>query len=629
MKIEVTTASKQAQSLTSVPAAIYVVTQDDIRRSGVTSIPEALRMVPGVQVARSTANQWVVTIRGFEGRYANKLLVLIDGRSVYSPLFSGVNWDAQIVNMDDIDRIEVIRGPGGSLWGANAVNGIINIITKSAEETQGNTASVRTSTDEPENMVVQHGGKFGPQAFYRVYAKLFNVASLNMLNGDSAQDKWRSSSAGFRTDWSKKSDAFSFSGSYVNSNEGETQIEPLLTPPYSEQVLVHNRDVNWNLVGRWERSSGYAKGTALQISYDHVSRLSGEITERRDNLRLDFQQPLRISSTNNLIWGLGYYSTKDHTVGSDLVIMNPQRASDTVYSGFVQDEIQLRNHLQLSVGTKVEHNSYTGWEFQPSGRVSWTPSSKQTLWASVSRAVRTPNRIDADSTVNYTVLPGDLVNPPIQTVVFGNKHLKSESVIAQELGWRYIPSAHLSIDVAVFYNKYDRLLSTEIGTPFMDAAPFPHLIVPITWGNKLNAETHGLEISGQYQAAANWRLNPAITIYSARYFLDQGSTDPNNASAQRKGSTPNYQFSLRSLLDLPNRMQFDTSLYYVDKVDVESVAPYARLDVRLGWNPNRLTTLSVGAQNLLTLRHREAFTSGFEATTLVERSFFLSLNVRF
>ncbi|MBX7131627.1 MAG: TonB-dependent receptor [Fimbriimonadaceae bacterium] len=628
MNIEVTTASKKAQSLTEVAAAIFVVTAADIQESGATSVPDALRMVPGVQVAQMNASMWAISIRGFNSRYANKLLVLIDGRSVYTPLFSGVYWDALEVNMDDIDRIEVIRGPGGALWGANAVNGIINIITKNAAETQGGQISQSTSTTSPSDTQVRYGGKLGENGFFRVYARHFKVDNLQLDMGGKADDGWQSLRAGFRADWKTDKDTFMVTAGGNSSHLGQTSGFPVFVEPFVSLTDSRFPVSNYNVVGKWDHRAGADSSQTLQLYYDHSERQMPEVHEKRRTFDADFQSEHRLSARNRLVWGLGYRHTEDETSWRDGVSFNPAGRSTSLYSIFLSDEHALSDRLRLTLDAKIEHNDYTGWELQPSARLLWTPSKSQTVWASASRAVRTPSRADSDSVIGVSTMPTDAGIPGIITLL-GNSNFESEEVTAYELGWRTQASENLFIDVAAFYNSYRNLRTFEPETPFPVMSPTPHLVLPYRYSNRMTAETAGLEVAAFWNPRSNWNLNASYSLFSDHYSLD-GSGDPFGLTgSERLGSTPRHQFSIKSSMNFKYGLQFDTLMYYVDKLSGQSIPAYARVDLRLMWKPHASCDISLGVQNLFNQRHREMSSTLFERTSEVERNFYLKATWRF
>lgn len=629
MKIEVTTASKSAQSLSSVAAAIYVVTAEDIERMGATNIPDALRMVPGVQVAQIDASKWSITIRGFNSRFANKLLVLVDGRSVYTPLFSGVYWDALEVDMQDIDRIEVIRGPGGALWGANAVNGIINIITKNAADTQGTQGYVQSGTASPVDGGVRYGGQIGPDAYYRVYARYFRIDGLELDNGMPADDGWQALRAGFRADFKSASgDTFMISAGGNSAHQGQVSAYPELLPPFGTMLFQRYPVSNWNIVGRWEHQSSANSTQSLQISYDHSHRVFPEVDERRNTLDIDFQSDHQIGKNHHLVWGLGYRTTRGDTQPG-LVSFDPADRTTSLYSAFVSDEWAIRDDLHLTLGSKFEHNSYTGWEVQPSARIAWTPNTNQTWWASAARAVRTPSRADVDSILPIRAFMSDAGLPTLISL-FGNKDFKSEEVITYEIGYRNQPNAAFFIDLTAFYNIYHHLRTFEPETPYVAGDPIPHLVLPYRYSNKMKAETAGIEAAAFWKPSSNLNFAFSYSLLSTKYMLDADSQDPFSLSgSERQGSAPRHQFSMRATYDFAPKFQFNAALYYVGKVWGSDIPSYARVDAGLTWHPSKHFSLTLGAQNLLNQRHREMGNILYEQPTQVERNVYLRLGWRF
>jgi len=629
MKIEVTTASKSAQSLSSVAAAIYVVTAEDIERMGATNIPDALRMVPGVQVAQIDASKWSITIRGFSSRFANKLLVLIDGRSVYTPLFSGVYWDALEVDMQDIERIEVIRGPGGALWGANAVNGIINIITRNSSETQGTKGYVQSGTSSPVDGAIRYGGQLGADAYYRVYARYFRIDGLELDSGVNAEDGWQALRAGFRADIkSATGDTFMVSAGGNSSHQGQVSAYPDLLPPFGSMLFQRYPVSNWNIVGRWERQSRSNSTQSLQLNFDHSHRVIPEVDERRDTFDVDFQSDHQIGKSHRLVWGLGYRTTRDDT-RSGLLSFDPADRTTSLYSAFVSDEWTLRDNLRLTLGSKFEHNDYTGWEVQPSARIAWTPNPNQTVWASAARAVRTPSRADVDSILPIRAFMSEAGVPALITL-FGNEDFKSEEVITYEMGFRHQPSATLFADLTAFYSIYHNLRTFEPETPFMLDDPIPHLVLPYRYSNKMKAETAGIEAAVFWMPTSGLNLALSYSLLSTKFTLDSDSQDPFALSgSERQGSSPRHQISMRASYDIAPKFQFNAALYYVDKLWGQDIPAYARVDAGLTWHPNKHFSLTLGAQNLLNQRHREMGNVLYEQPTQVERNVYLRLGWRF
>ena len=471
---EVTLVSRKGEKLFDTAAAVYVITHEDIHRSGATNIPDALRMIPGVQVAQISANKWAISIRGFNEEFANKLLVLIDGRNVYTPLYGGVYWDMQNVMLDDVERIEVVRGSGGTLWGANAVNGVINIITKSAKDTQGTLVTAAGGNELLGMGSARYGGKLNENTYYRAYSMYFDRDNGKRPNAGDAADGWNVLSGGFRIDSDKsQNDSLGLQGDIFNGNVGQMGTEYSFSSPFS-QSFNHESDIKGgNILGRWKHSFSESSGLALQTYYDRTERHEKLFAETRDTYDIDFQHNFQLSDGQALIWGLGYRFSTDNFAGTTSTFMDPQRRDLHLYSCFVQDEITLvENRLKTTVGVKLEHNSLSGFEYQPSARLAWTPNNSNIVWASVSRAVRTPTRMDRDIQYIVSVTPGA---PPIAVEAFGNGEVRTEKVMSYELGYRVIPAEKLFFDFAAFFNQYRDLRSWETGSAGFDATPVPHI----------------------------------------------------------------------------------------------------------------------------------------------------------
>ena len=460
VNIKVTSVTKKETSLEDSPAAVTVVTQDDIRRFGITSIPEALRLVPGMDVAQVNSHEWAVSVRGFNGEFANKLLVLVDGRSIYTTAFGGVVWGMQEVVMEDLDRIEVIRGPGGSLWGANAMNGVINIITKSAKETQGGLITTTVGTEDQPSTTIQYGGQLATNLYYRAYVKYFNRDEFVDSTGAAAPDPWSGIQGGFRLDWEPSTeDKVTLQGDYYEHRVNESQNFPNLLLPYVPNGEVVNHDSGGNLLGRWTHEISDTSGLSVQAYFDHFSPEQLGVQYSSDTIDLDAQHNFALGSRNDILWGLGYRHISDSLRPSSYLTFNPTSQEEQLFSSFVQDEITLvRERLKLTIGSKFEHNDYTGFELEPSGRLLWTPTQHQTIWSSLSRAVRTPSRAERSEQVNIAELPPSATSPAVLLPAFGNTGLESEQLFAYELGYRLELAKRWSLDVAGFYNKYDELI---------------------------------------------------------------------------------------------------------------------------------------------------------------------------
>ncbi len=631
MNIRVTSVSKRTQKVADAAAAVYVITQEDIRRSGATNIPEALRLVPGVQVARIDENKWAISSRGSNGRFANKLLVLIDGRSVYTPLFSGVYWNVQDVMLEDVDRIEVIRGPGATLWGANAVNGVINIITKSAKATQRTLATAGGGTELRGFTGVRYGGTIHDDTYYRGYAKYFNVgASTNPFVTD-ASDNWDSLRAGFRSDWAPRGpDSVTFQGDIYRSHYGETLTVPTLNAPYSDTFANRGGISGGNILGRWTHDFANAS-TALQMYFDDTNISDNFLfTDHQKIFDIDFQHSFHPTASQVFIWGVGYRSIADNNGSSFTVSLLPSHQTLNQFSGFAQDEISfLDKRVQLTIGSKLEHNGFTGLEVEPNARVLWNITTNQSVWTAVSRAVRTPALTERGlRLISQVVPPGSPSNPtpfPAEVAVFGSDQFQPEDLLAYEVGYRIQVANNVSADIATFYNNYTHLRSAEPGAPFVEPTPAPlHLVVPFVASNKMHGGTYGAEIFTEYKVIPRWKLSGSYSYLQMDIRKDTTSMDPipDNPGL----SSPRHQFYVRSSLDLFRRLQHDVTVRYVDDLAGINIPRYYSVDTHIGYALPRSFEVSVGSQNLLNHQHLE-FIPDFISTapTTVKRSIYGSI----
>lgn len=614
LNTEVVSVTKRLEKRAEVAAAVYVITQEDIRRAGVTSLPDALRLAPGLEVARIDANKWAVGIRGFASRLSRSMLVLIDGRSVYSPLFAGVYWEVQDTLLEDVDRIEVIRGPGGTVWGANAVNGVINIITRKARETQGGLLMGGAGSEEQGFGGVRYGGQIGQEVFYRVYGKGFQRdAAFHSTVPDF--DDWRMGQVGFRTDWEgQRSDSVTVQGDLYMGESGQRTALTTLVPPATTTVQQDTDLAGGNLLGRWQHVFSPTSDLALQLYYDHTYRREPTFRESRHTFDLDVQHRARIPWQQEIIWGLGYRVTSGDTAAIPTIAFIPRRRTDQLFSAFVQDEIRLfAEQLRLIIGSKAEHNDYSGLEFQPSARLLWTPAPRHAVWAAVTRAVRTPSRVEHDLTLTGLLEP----RTPTFTRVTGSDAFVAEKFLGYELGYRLQPVPRLSLDVATFYNRYSDLLGVEPGTPFTETTPLPRRIVPFLLRNSLHGEGYGVEFVADWQPFDWWRMSGVYSYLHLNLSRDQDSRDTTSVRST-EGSVPQHQLSLRSFMTLPGHLEFDLIWRYVDSLTSQRIGSYITLDARLGWRPLRHVTISVVGQNLLEDHHAE-FGAGSSGNTEIER----------
>ncbi|MFQ5478634.1 MAG: TonB-dependent receptor plug domain-containing protein [Candidatus Binatia bacterium] len=624
MAIEVYSVAKRVRSLGDSAAAAYVLTNEDIRRSGATSIAEALRLVPGVQVARIDSNKWAITVRGFNERFANKLLVLIDGRSVYTPLFAGVYWDQQDTLLEDVDRIEVIRGPGGTLWGANAVNGVINIITKDAGDTQGGLVAGGMGTEENSFAGFRHGGRLGERAHYRVYAKHFDRDNFTSADRGNTDDEWNVGRGGFRIDWraTDVDDVTVHGDMYEGSSGSKTTFASLGAPGFTETEVTDSNIAGGNVLAAWKRKQSEESELRLQFFYDRTERRDRvSLTEYRDTIDLEFQNSLAVGSAHEFIWGLGYRFGSDEIDNSTTLTFAPSSREIHLFSAFIQDDMSfVGDRLRLTLGSKFEHNDFTGFEVQPNARFLWKPADHQTLWGAVSRAVRTPSRAEVDLRIDSTILPPGSLGPGTPATIvalFGERDYDSEKLLAWELGYRMQASSEFFVDIAAFYNDYDdlRSLAQRPSDP-----PFPedtHLVLPFFAGNFIHGETYGVEVSTDLRLSDNWRLNAGYSYIDINLTREaEAATDTISEGAE--GASPHHQFVARSFFDLGRNLEVDGTLRYVDNLPSEGVSSYLALDARLGWRPSESLELSLVGQNLFDGSHTEFAPSAFVSSEATE-----------
>jgi iron complex outermembrane receptor protein len=624
MNIEVTSVSKKEQKMSQVAAAIFVITEEDIQWSGATTIPDLLRMVPGLDVAQINSNTWAITARGFNLQFANKLLVLIDGRAVYTPLFGGVYWDTQDVPLEDIARIEVIRGPGGSVWGANAVSGVINIITKKAGDTKGALLTGGGGTLEGSG-TVQYGGNLREDTSYRVFTKYLDIDHFPGLTGQNGHDGWHLLHGGFRVDtnWSTK-DSLTVQSDLYAGSEGAAIVHSSLNPPDNEIAFRVSPLSGGNVLSRWHHVFSSRSDTTVQFYFDRYARSGPEAREVRNTFDFDFQHHFAWGARQDLVWGGGYRHTGDSTIGTIDQSFTPADFGGEFFNMFFEDQIALKpDRLSLSVGTKLENGYFTGFDLQPSARVAWTPSEHETFWAAVSRASRTPSRRDTDLNAVLAALPG-----PTELVLLGNPKVKTEHVVAYELGYRTEPSNRLSIDTTTFVNTYFGLQSIEPQPSFFQQNP-PLMIVPESFANKLHGTTEGIELSAKWKVTDRWTLSPGYSFLQMNLHRDTGSQDTMTIT-DTEGTSPHHEAQLRSHVDLSRGFTWDANIYFVDRLPAPLIASYTKLDSQLTWQVAERMGFSVVGQNLLQDHHTE-FNDQLQSvnSSLVKRSVYIKFTWRF
>jgi iron complex outermembrane receptor protein len=585
-EIEVSSVSKRPERLADAAAAVYVITHDEIARSGALTIAEALRLAPNLQVARINASTYAISARGSNNSSANKLLVLIDGRTVYTPLHSGVFWDTQDVLLEDIDRIEIISGPGGTLWGANAVNGVINIRTRSAQQTRGSFAQATAGSDE-RGVGARHGLGLGDDTSVRLYAKAMRHDASRNAAGAELGDAWNLNQVGFRGDGVRSASQWTLQG---DTYQGRAQA-----------TGSPDRKVSGaNLIARWNRDMGDGAALQVQAYLDHYSRSQpGLFTEDLDTFDIDLQHSVPLGSGHELVWGGGLRQQHDRTTGGALLAFVPADSRLRLGNVFVQDTMPLAERVKLTLGVKLERNSYTGLEVQPNVRLAWKVDERRLLWSAVSRAVRTPSRLDRDLFIFVNL------GPPYNGTLNGGADFVSERLTAYEIGYRAQPTASTSYSISAYYNDYDRLRSIE-----------PDGAGTFVLGNKVLLRAAGIELWGNTQVNDRWRLTFGYSRLQERWRFAAGSADPGSPSAG--GNEPRYKATLRSTFTLPRDISLDLGLRVIGALPNPPVPSYVALDLRIAWQMSPDVELSIAGFNLTDAAHVE-FGSGPAASEVRRR----------
>lgn len=604
--IEVTTASREPERVMRTAAAIHVITQEDIQRAGATTIPDALRLAPGVEVAQGDSHTWSVGIRGFGSNLTRNVLVLIDGRSVYTTLLAGTYWEVQNVVMDDIDRIEIIRGPGGTIWGPNAVDGVINIITKNTKDTHGTMVSAGGGDLDQGFMNARYGGSSG-DVDYRVYGLGFDRGPQYHPDGIKF-DRWRALQAGFRADWAKTAaDSFTLQGDVYDEGAGTVVSIANYSQPYSQTVYGTEQLSGGNILGRWQRTYGEGTDFQLQAYYDRTNRHQPNFADLRDTFDFDFLDHLRMPGHQQISWGLGArYSRGYNPVVVPGLTFEPTHRTDSLLTAFLQDEISLINQrLTFTFGTKFLRTNFTGWQLQPTGRLLWTPTKRQSLWAAYTHAVRTPS----DAEQNFTLLgfTGQVVNGlPFFARFNPNPDFESEQLNGYEIGYRLFLSQSLYLNASAFYNHYNGLVSEDItGAAFLETNPGPpHLLLPAHFGNGLLGTTKGVEFDPEWRPVPFWRLRAAYSYLQLDVKKAPNSMDIGTGPSI-EGSSPKHQLSLQSGIDFAKVFSFDLTFRYVGALPAFQVHAYSTADARFDWQMNRQFKFSVVGRNLLQPYHFE------------------------
>jgi iron complex outermembrane recepter protein len=622
--IKVTSVTKEPEEVWRTSAAIYVITQEDIRRSGVTTIPDALRLAPGVEVAQMDSDHWAVAIRGFNSQFSRYLLVLIDGRNVYSPLQGGVYWEFQMVPLADVDRIEIIRGPGGTIWGPNAVNGVVNIITKNAKDTHGSLLTAGGGNIDRGSGEYRYGGSVGSNLNYRVYGMGFDRGPEYHSDHDPF-DSWTSGEAGFRADWSDDAnDSLTFEGDIYKADDGLRTSIASYVPAFQGNVDGDEDGSGGDISGRWERTFEGGSNVAVQGYFERTNLLTPQLGEIRNTFDLDFVHSLALGKRQGIVWGLGMdLSPRDFIQTVPTVNILPHHLTDGTYSGFVQDNIAItRNRLWLTLGSKIVDDNYTGLELEPSARILWTPGPRESAWAAVTRAVRTPSDLDEGLQLTGLLTTTPL---PIYVQILGDGRFFSEQMVGYEAGYRSLLASNFYLDVATFHNDYNYVESYGSGSPYAETQPL-RVIVPFPYVNGLMGSTNGFEITPDWKLKRWWDLKGSYSFLNMDLRTRPGFIDTGVATTD-EGSSPQNEIVFQSQFNLPKRLEFDPTYRYVSSLPALSIPAYGTADLHIGWRATQHLELSVTGENLLQPRHAE-FSESVGPPVEIERSGFAKITLR-
>jgi iron complex outermembrane recepter protein len=608
MKITVTSAGKKSQLITETAAAIYVITADDIRRSNTSTLTELLRQVPGIQVAREATGEWSISIRGFNDKHANKLLVMIDGRTLYSPLYAGVEWDVHDTMMEDISRIEIIRGPGASLWGANAVNGVINIITKPANETLGGLVAYQVGALENGTLAVRYGGTIDQNTRYRLFSKYFNRRSLQDAAGNTPYGGWTSIRQGGRLDWSPTStDLVVISGEWSLSNLREVDDEiTSFSPPFESMVQEHDRAKTSFVLTQWNHKARNGSEFDVRFFYDRNRQYDGLGHDKDESIEtsdVEFDQHVKLRGRHDLVWGGGFRQVRDTIRPAFDSGFTPASRTARTYNGFVQDEIAvLHDSIRLTAGSKIEWNSFSKLEVQPTGRVLWAPALKHSVWTAASRAVRVPSRNEHDQYELDSISENEDGNLEYDLLV-GSPAFRPEKLTSFEAGYRFVPTRRFSLDVASFYNVYDDLQTIERGDAAFTTSPFAGIMTPLVRANNARGRVVGAEVT------AFWTVNAMIQLsgnYSRLHMQLHAKPETNDEDAEGfEGKNARNLLYARVYADLPQKVDVTGELRYVGVIPGEEVPGYAEANIHVSRVIRAGLSLRFTLDNLIHSRHAE------------------------
>lgn len=620
-KIEITSVSKKEQKLSDTATAVYVITQQDIRNSTATNIPELLQTVPGLDVARINGSRWAISARGFNGFFQDKMLVLVDGRSVFDPLFSGVLWSEQDLMLEDIERIEVIRGPGSTMWGTNATNGIINIITKPAKETQGTLVSAGIGNDERSSASVRYGGKLGKSSSFRIYSKYNDDGPAGTLNEQPSHDSSRFVRGGFRIDGSaSQQDSFMLEGQGFSGTTGTDSLGFSYNPPFTPNYINNMGQEGENLLGRWTHKSFDGSETTFQASYAHATHPEIGLDVNGDVASVTIQHEMTLASRHDLVAGIEYDFKNARTSSlHNLAWWDPSNPTTSTASTFIQDELLFANgNIRVTAGLRLEHNNTSGFGLDPNARILWKLPALNTIWLAYSHASLNPGPDDTALQLNLAAFPGQSGTQVLRLT--GNPNINPEQLNAFELGYRIQPVSKISFDVATFYNRYADLIAPEGEQPFLEAGPPPRLIVPLVQQNDVKGSSFGGEF------VAKWALIKVLSLTAAYSFIEldmrQSPTVFGNSANELNGAAPRHQLAVASSAKLSSTLTLNTTIGFVDRRTSQNVPGYTHLDSGIVWRPLQAGEFRVGSENMFNKEHIEFIDPQAGLSTRLGRSFY-------
>jgi iron complex outermembrane recepter protein len=599
--LQVTSVQRKPELLKDTVAAVSVITADEIGASGATSVPALLRRVPGIHVAQLDASQWAIGIRGFTNSVARSQLALMDGRSLYTPLFAGTFWDVQNAFPETVDRIEAVRGPGGTLWGANAVNGIVNIISKTAKDTQGGLVVLGGGNQERAFGRVRYGDRWGDKGAYRLQGMYFNRAAGH-LPGSEGYDAWHMYQGGFRTDWELDASAIlTVEGNLYSGRAGRRAVFATFQAPYV-QTLEQDADLSGGyLRTRWNRPVSDGREITVQAYYDRTNRREPNFAEDRDTFDVDASYRFALPGRHEVVAGLGYRVSEGRTTSAPTLTFVPPDQADNLFSAFVEDTFQVvPGRLRLIGGTKLERNDYSGFELQPSVRLSFSASERHGVWLALTRAVRTPTRFDRDLVLNIAVAPGT----PAFARLLGDPRFETERSLVCEGGYRGQLSDRLSVDLSAFYNRYPNLVSYEGGAPFLETG---RLVIPLRTANGTKGTVSGAEVSSDVRPSRHLLLRAAYSYLNMQVSPQLSSNDTGSSAVE--DASPRHQVMMSSTANLPGRVTLGGLYRWVARLPSQRVPSYSELDLKLAWRASERLELALAGQNLLHAHHVE-FGSG-------------------